>query len=91
MNHANDTQIPLAVHLSNVGMLRGERAILEGLNWQVEAGEFAAVLGPNGAGKSTLTRLLMGYLWRNEARSYLERNPCERTWTDRDCSPSEDG
>ena len=63
MTVANDTRNPPAVHLAGVGMLRGERAILEGVDWRVEAGEFAAVLGPNGAGKSTLTRLLMGYLW----------------------------
>jgi iron complex transport system ATP-binding protein len=63
MTVANDTRNPPAVHLAGVGVLRGERVILEGIDWRVEAGEFAAVLGPNGAGKSTLTRLLMGYLW----------------------------
>ncbi len=33
--------------------------------------------------------VLMGYLWTAEAETYLESNPCDRTWTDRDCSPSE--
>jgi iron complex transport system ATP-binding protein len=31
--------------------------ILDGVHWQVEAGQHWAVLGPNGAGKSTLLRL----------------------------------
>jgi CBS domain-containing protein len=35
--------------------------------------------------------VLMGYLWTSEAVAYLDRNPCDRTWTDRDCSPSEEG
>ena len=35
----------------------GRVPILDGVDWQVEAGQHWAVLGPNGAGKSTLLRL----------------------------------
>ena len=36
--------------------------MLEGINLQVEEGEFVAVIGPNGAGKSTLCYALSGFV-----------------------------
>jgi heme exporter protein A len=36
----------------------GMKAVLRGLDFQVEAGEFVALLGPNGAGKTTFLRIL---------------------------------
>ncbi|MGH8807824.1 MAG: ABC transporter ATP-binding protein [Noviherbaspirillum sp.] len=38
----------------------GERQLLRGLDWQVEAGQCWCVIGRNGAGKSTLLRTLAG-------------------------------
>ncbi len=32
---------------------------------------------------------LMGYLWTSDAEAVLAKGRCDRTWTDRDCSPSE--
>ena len=34
---------------------------------------------------------LLGYLWTSEAETMLASRDCARTWTDRDCSPSEAG
>ncbi len=53
----------LAIDLSGVGVNRGGRWILSGIDWQVPAGSCAAILGPNGSGKSTLARILSGHLW----------------------------
>src|SRR5512140_1469703 len=36
----------------------GLKAVLRGLDFHVEQGEFVALLGPNGAGKTTFLRIL---------------------------------
>ena len=43
-----------AVRLRRVAVVRGGRPILDGVDWEVGAGERWAVLGPNGSGKTTL-------------------------------------
>jgi ABC-2 type transport system ATP-binding protein len=39
----------------------GERCVVDGLSFGVEAGEVFALLGPNGAGKTTTVEILEGY------------------------------
>jgi iron complex transport system ATP-binding protein len=66
MTTAGATSAPhhdAAIRLRDVGVLRGGRWILQGVNWTVAAGSVAAILGPNGSGKSTLARILAGHLW----------------------------
>lgn len=36
--------------------------VLDGINLQIEEGEFVAIIGPNGAGKSTLCYMLAGFV-----------------------------
>lgn len=40
--------------LTDVAVVRGGTALLDGITWRVEDGQHWAVMGPNGAGKSTL-------------------------------------
>ena len=53
----------LALDLSNLAVLRGDRWILRDVTWRVESGALAAILGPNGSGKSTLARIIAGHLF----------------------------
>ena len=48
------------VILNNCHIQYGDRAIIDGLSWQVNAGEHWQIVGPNGAGKSTLLSLITG-------------------------------
>jgi iron complex transport system ATP-binding protein len=52
------------IRAENLSVAYGERLILEGLNFQVAAGEFVGLLGPNGSGKSTLINALTGLVPR---------------------------
>lgn len=45
---------PLVVR--DLGLKRGERAILEGVSFEVRRGELCALMGASGAGKSTILR-----------------------------------
>lgn len=45
------------LELSDVSLRRGEKTILEHVNWRVADGERWVMLGPNGAGKSTILQI----------------------------------
>ncbi|WP_313121538.1 molybdate ABC transporter ATP-binding protein ModF, partial [Pantoea septica] len=62
---APDQLPPLAqgtprVILRNGMVCYNDKAVINGLNWQVNAGEHWQIVGPNGAGKSTLLSLVTG-------------------------------
>lgn len=46
--------------INNLVLSRGERRLVDGLNFSLQPGRIAVVLGPNGAGKSTLLLALAG-------------------------------
>jgi len=52
----------MEVRLENVGLERGGKKLLEGLNLTIHPGSFVGVLGPSGAGKS-LTVALLNSTW----------------------------
>ena len=46
----------------NLVLVRGARAVIDGLSFRVAGGEALVLTGPNGAGKTTLIRALAGFL-----------------------------
>ena len=50
------------LEFTSVDFVRGNRAILSGIDWCVQSSERWVVLGPNGSGKTTLCRLASLYL-----------------------------
>ncbi|MGC4084931.1 MAG: ATP-binding cassette domain-containing protein [Vicinamibacterales bacterium] len=48
----------LAIDVGNIKKAFGDFVAVNGISFQVGAGEMFGLLGPNGAGKSTLIRML---------------------------------
>ena len=52
----------LALRASALDVDRGGAVVLQGFDFEVPEGSFAALIGPNGAGKSTLIAAILGIL-----------------------------
>ncbi len=50
------------LRLSDVSLGYGGQAVLQGVSFAIERGEFSTLAGPNGAGKTTLFRGILGLL-----------------------------
>ncbi|MEE4452196.1 ABC transporter ATP-binding protein [Novosphingobium resinovorum] len=53
----------MSLSCTSLGVTRGRRAVLSGIDFALEPGELVCLVGANGAGKSSLIRCLDG-LWR---------------------------
>lgn len=49
-----------ALQLTNIVKRYGAQAVVDGLDFAVESGEFVSLLGPSGCGKTTLLRIIAG-------------------------------
>lgn len=50
----------IVAHLDHVAHSYGTQPVLDGVSWQIQAGQKVGLVGPNGAGKSTLMRIIAG-------------------------------
>jgi heme exporter protein A len=48
--------------VKNINCQRSGEVVLQGLNFEVEAGKNVEIIGSNGSGKTTLLRLLLGFI-----------------------------
>lgn len=55
-----------AVQVRNLRKTYGDRAVVDGISFDIAHGETFALLGPNGAGKSTVVEILEGYRRRTD-------------------------
>jgi ABC-type bacteriocin/lantibiotic exporter with double-glycine peptidase domain len=66
------------------GYASSSRAVLDGLNLQLRAGELVAIVGSSGAGKSTLLRLLAGHIFPTQGQyaygGHLIDSDRQRRW-----------
>jgi ATP-binding cassette subfamily F protein 3 len=74
----------IVVSLDNLAHSYGTQSVLEGVTWEIRAGEKIGLVGPNGAGKSTLLRLIAGEIkpdrgfvhrYRETRIGYLAQEP----------------
>ena len=52
----------LLVDLTNVGVQRGKRWLVRGVDLKIDLGEILTLIGPNGSGKSTTAKLVLGII-----------------------------
>lgn len=75
------------IRIENVGVEypdgRSIRRVLNGINLEIQRGEFISIVGQTGCGKSTLLRLILGEQKPNRGRVLV--NDCERSQPDRLC------
>lgn len=75
----------LSLHGVGFGYVRQADAplLFDGLDLQVQAGEFTVLLGPSGSGKSTLLRLIAGLIRpvRGRVQRQLRENTGQRGWS----------
>lgn len=76
----------IVVNLDNIVQSYGSQSVLEGVAWEIQAGQKIGLVGPNGAGKSTLLRIIAaeikpdsGFVYRHkETRiGYLAQEPVQ--------------
>ncbi len=55
-----DHEVPAAIAVSDLQVVRGGNPVLHGLNVEIQTGSVTGLLGPSGCGKSTLMRAIVG-------------------------------
>ncbi|MCC5807325.1 MAG: heme ABC transporter ATP-binding protein [Opitutales bacterium] len=65
----------MSLRSDSISVIRGGRAILDGISVELEPARLTAVMGPNGAGKSSLRKILSGEWPPDKGTVYLDNTP----------------
>ena len=63
------------ISISNVSKYFGPVRAVDGLNLEIQRGEFFSLLGPSGCGKTTLLRMLAGFEWPTKGEIFIDGQP----------------
>jgi ATP-binding cassette subfamily F protein 3 len=63
----------IVVNLDGIVHSYGSQTVLDGLSWEIQAGQKIGLVGPNGAGKSTLLRIMAGEIRPDSGFLYREK------------------
>jgi ABC-type sugar transport system ATPase subunit len=66
------TDVPYAIELVGVTKRYGAVTVLEGIDLEIEPGEFVVLLGPSGCGKSTILKIIAGLEDATGGEVYIE-------------------
>ena len=61
------------INLDNISHGYGSQEVLNGVSWEIQAGQKVGLVGPNGAGKSTLLRIIAGELKADDGFIYRDK------------------
>ena len=68
---STETETAPPVMIQNLSVAYGDKPVLQGLSWRLEAGRVVGLLGRNGAGKTSLLEAMLNrtpFSGRHEAR-----------------------
>ncbi|HUG14178.1 MAG TPA: sugar ABC transporter ATP-binding protein [Thermomicrobiales bacterium] len=65
----------LLIETIDLGKRYGQHQVLQGVNFELHAGESVAVIGENGAGKSTFAKIVTGVIRPDEGSILLDGQP----------------
>lgn len=71
MGHVIEVNEDAVIQFSGVTVRRGQKLLLDSIDWVVEQDERWAVLGPNGAGKTTLLQIAATTLHPTSGEAYV--------------------
>lgn len=68
LNRSKTTIFDLMITFDEVSIQKGDRTVLENINWQAQNGENWAIIGGNGSGKSTFLEAIAGKIFPTKGR-----------------------
>ncbi len=66
-----------AIEFDRVSLSYGDRQALQGLSFDIQAGEQIALVGPSGAGKSSVIHLLLGFVQADAGHIRIDGQPLQ--------------